>query len=150
MATWLLLRQRTQPHGGRGVYISIVIHRQICFVLSELISVARQYLPAAGWLKRQTKASNHIYIFSIFIYIYICIFFIYTRHISIYIYMHSKTYIYNYTYLYSYVPKYIYHHCHVVPPARISLTLSRQFSLSFITSGRSSGLQGDNRLLLKT
>ena len=34
---------------------------------------------------------------------------------------------------------YIYHH-HVVPPARISLTLSRHFSLSFITSGRSSGL----------
>ena len=28
----------------------------------------------------------------------------------------------------------------VVPPARISLTLSRHFSLSFITSGRSSGL----------
>ena len=33
----------------------------------------------------------------------------------------------------------IYHHHHVVPPARISLTLSRHFSLSFITSGRSSG-----------
>ena len=28
--------------------IYIVIHRQICFVLSELISVARQYLPVAG------------------------------------------------------------------------------------------------------
>ena len=35
---------------------------------------------------------------------------------------------------------YIYHHHHVVPLARISLTLSRHFSLSFITSGRSSGL----------
>ena len=36
---------------------------------------------------------------------------------------------------------YIYHHHHhVVPPARISLTLSRHFSLSFIASGRSSGL----------
>ena len=32
-----------------------------------------------------------------------------------------------------------YHH-HVVPLARISLTLSRYFSLSFIASGRSSGL----------
>ena len=32
-----------------------------------------------------------------------------------------------------------YHH-HVVPPARISLTFSRHFSLSFIASGRSSGL----------
>ena len=29
---------------------------------------------------------------------------------------------------------------HVVPPVRISLTLSRHFSLSFIASGRSSGL----------
>ena len=36
----------------------------------------------------------------------------------------------------------IHHHHHhdVVPPARISLTLSRHFSLSFIASGRSSGL----------
>ena len=34
---------------------------------------------------------------------------------------------------------YIYHH-HVVPLARISLTLSRHFPLLFIASGRSSGL----------
>ena len=40
--------------------------------------------------------------------------------------------------LYIYI--YIYHHDHVVPLARISLTLSRHFSLSFIASGRSSGL----------
>ena len=33
-----------------------------------------------------------------------------------------------------------HHHHHVMPPARISLTLSRRFSLSFIGSGRSSGL----------
>ena len=33
-----------------------------------------------------------------------------------------------------------YHTHHVVPLARISLTLSRHFSLSFIASGRSSGL----------
>ena len=33
-----------------------------------------------------------------------------------------------------------HHHHHVVPPVRISLTLSRHFSLSFIASGRSSGL----------
>ena len=33
-----------------------------------------------------------------------------------------------------------YYHHHVVPLAQISLTLSRHFSLSFITSGRSSGL----------
>ena len=31
-------------------------------------------------------------------------------------------------------------HHHVVPPAQISLILSRHFSLSFIASGRSSGL----------
>ena len=35
---------------------------------------------------------------------------------------------------------YYHHHHHVMPLARISLTLSRHFSLSFITSGRSSGL----------
>ena len=37
---------------------------------------------------------------------------------------------------------YIYHHHHhyVLPLVRISLTLSRYFSLSFIASGRSSGL----------
>ena len=34
----------------------------------------------------------------------------------------------------------IHHHHHVVPLARISLTLSRHFSLSFIASGRSSEL----------
>ncbi len=33
-----------------------------------------------------------------------------------------------------------HHHHHVVPLARISLTRSRHFSLSFIASGRSSGL----------
>ena len=33
-----------------------------------------------------------------------------------------------------------HHHDHVVPLARISLTLSRHFSLSFIVSGWSSGL----------
>ena len=33
-----------------------------------------------------------------------------------------------------------HHHHHVVPLTQISLTLSRHFSLSFIASGRSSGL----------
>ena len=37
------------------IYIYIVIHRQICFVLSELISVARQYLPVAGIETRLTE-----------------------------------------------------------------------------------------------
>ena len=38
------------------------------------------------------------------------------------------------------LPLIIIHHHHVVPLARISLTLSRHFSLSFIAYGRSSGL----------
>ena len=38
-----------------------------------------------------------------------------------------------------YIYIYIYHH-HVVPLVRISLTLSRQFSISFIASARSSEL----------
>ena len=42
--------------------------------------------------------------------------------------------------IYIYIYIYIYHHHRVVPPARISLTLSRHFSLSSIASGRSSGL----------
>ena len=40
--------------------------------------------------------------------------------------------------LYEYLVQ--YHHHHVMPLARISLTLSRHFSLSFIVSGRSWGL----------
>ena len=36
--------------------------------------------------------------------------------------------------------RFYHHHHHVVPLARISLTFSRHFSLSFITSGRSSGI----------
>ena len=35
---------------------------------------------------------------------------------------------------------YHHHHHHVVPLPRISLTLSSHFTLSFIASGRSSGL----------
>ena len=40
----------------------------------------------------------------------------------------------------SFVSFLLCHHHHVVPLAQISLTLSRHFSLSFIASGRSSGL----------
>ena len=46
----------------------------------------------------------------------------------------------SYIYIYIYIYMYIYHHYHVVPLAWLSLTLSRHFSLSFIASGRSSGL----------
>ena len=43
-----------------------------------------------------------------------------------------------YIYIYIYHPH--HHHHHVVPLARIYMTLSRHFFLSFIASGRSSGL----------
>ena len=52
---------------------------------------------------------------------------------------HSTNKEYIYIYIYIYIHIYIYHH-YVVLPARISLTLSRHSSLSFIASGRSSGL----------
>ena len=47
-----------------------------------------------------------------------------------------------YCFKYSYLQLIIYHlhHHHVMPLTWISLTLSRHFSLSFIASGRSSGL----------
>ena len=51
--------------------------------------------------------------------------------------------IYIYIYIYILYSCYVYHHHHhhqVVPPARISLTLSHHFSLSFIAFGWSSGL----------
>ena len=41
----------------------------------------------------------------------------------------------------THLQEYNHHHHHVVQEARISLTLSRHFSLLFITSGRSSGPQ---------
>ena len=44
-------------------------------------------------------------------------------------------------YIYIYIYIYIYHHHHIVLAARISLTLSRHSSLSFIALGRSSGQQ---------
>ena len=43
-------------------------------------------------------------------------------------------------YIYIYIYVHHHHHHHVVPQARISLTFSRHFSLSFIAFGRSSGL----------
>ena len=40
------------------LYIYIVIHSQICFVLSELINVARQYHPVAGIETRLTQTRS--------------------------------------------------------------------------------------------
>ena len=83
------------------------------------------------------------------IFIYSCIYtemkkaykYIY-KHI-IYVYKRTYTCICTYMYIsiYLYVNIYIYIHYHnVVPLSRISLTLSRHFSLSFIASGWSSEL----------
>ena len=49
----------------------------------------------------------------------------------------DKSYIFN---MYMYKQDLTSNHHHVIPPAWISLTFSRHFSLLFITSGRSSGL----------
>ena len=58
---------------------------------------------------------------------------------NIYIYIYVYIYIYQHDeYIYIYIYIYIYHHD--VRLARISLTLSLHVSLSFIASGRSSGL----------
>ena len=72
----------------------------------------------------------------------------YFTHIRIYAYEHSYTHLHKHrhkhtpahthTHTNMFIYIYIYHH--VVPLARISLTLSRHFSLSFIASGMSSGL----------
>ena len=74
---------------------------------------------------------------SLYIYIYI-----YTHiYICMYIYMCVCVCVCVYLYIYIYICLCIYHHHHhVVPLARISLILSRHFSLSFIASGRSLGL----------
>ena len=67
---------------------------------------------------------------------------------------HTHTHIYIYIYIYTFQWKitntyrlillvlyiYIYQHHHVVPQERISPTLYRHFSLSFISSGKYSGL----------
>ena len=56
------------------IYIYIVIHRQICFILSELISVARQYLPVAGIETRLTQTPSQSDSITLYIYIYIYIY----------------------------------------------------------------------------
>ena len=55
-----------------------------------------------------------------------------------YIYTYIHTHTHTHTYIYIYI--YIYLDHHVVPPAWISLTLSRHFPQSFIASGKYSGL----------
>ena len=74
-------------------------------------------------------------------YVYICIYMYVYIYIYVYMYVYICIYMYEYVYIYIYIYTYIYvYHHHVVPLTRISLTLTRHFSLSFIASGRSSGL----------
>ena len=64
-------------------------------------------------------------------YIYVCMY------VYIY-YTHTHTHTHTHTYIYIYI---YHHHHHIVLAARISLTLLRHSSLSFIALGRSSGQQ---------
>ena len=52
------MKKLQNSKGLPNIYIYIVIHRQICFVLSELISVARQKLPVAGIETRLTQTPS--------------------------------------------------------------------------------------------
>ena len=61
-------------------------------------------------------------------------------HTHIYIYISLSSYLSIHTHTHTHTHTHIYHHHLVVPLARISLTLSRHFSLSFIAFGRSLGL----------
>ena len=114
------------------------------------------------FINRQNALNNPFSVFSISLnsllsYIYQSIYpFIYlsiylslrsiyiSRLVSIYLSIYVPVYLFQFLSIYLsrnlsiYI--YIYHH-HVLPPKLISLTLSRHFSLSFIASGRSSGLQ---------
>ena len=78
-----------------------------------------------------------IYIY-IYIYIYICVCVCVCVCLCFCVRLGSL--IHNFVCVCEYHHHHHHHHHHVVPPARISLTLSRHFSLLFIASGRSSGL----------
>ena len=56
---------------------------------------------------------------------------------------HTNTHTHTHTHTHLYIYIYICHYHHVMPLARISLTLSCHFSLSFIASCRSSGLHSE-------
>ena len=88
---------------------------------------------------------NHSIFFSILLFFCLLLFACTQLYDIKYSYLMPIISIYMYSFKYSYLiliiyTQYHHHHHHVVPPARISLTLSRHFFLSFITSSRSSGL----------
>ena len=72
---------------------------------------------------------------SLSIYIYICLCVCVCVCVYIYIYIYTCTHTHMFVFIYH------HHHHHIVLVARISLTLSRHSSLSFIALGRSSGQQ---------
>ena len=88
--------------------------------------------------------NNCIYIY-IYMNVYVCQIGVKCICIQICIYIYVYIYIHIYVYIYVYICvsmwEPIYHHHHIVLAARISLTLSRHSSLSFIALGRSSGQQ---------
>ena len=91
------------------------------------------------WIYAYIYIYIYIYITYIYIYIYKQLAFILLMRYMIYIYVYVHIYIYIYIYMYIYTR--IYHHHHIALVARISLTLSRHSSISFIALGRSSGQQ---------
>ena len=121
------------------------------YILIYIHTYMFMYIPACIQLHEYIHVYTHIYIY-IYINTHICIC-IYTymyTHECLYIYIYTRICMFIYMYMYVYIPTciqisiYLYidiyhHHHHVVLVARISLTLSRHFSLSFIASGRSSG-----------
>ena len=105
--------------------MSMFFHISILHIICILNSIA--------WAEFLCFTHTYIYMFHTHIHLYI----------NVRIYIYSKKESYN-KYLYMYIEERLpcdrYHHHDVVTLARISLTLSHHFSLSFIASGRSSGL----------
>ena len=86
-----------------------------------------------GWRNKQSK---FFMVFFFFCLVLFCLVnFWYWNQDTNNLYEQCFTIYYIYIYIWT-----CYHHHHIVPLARISLTLSHHFSLSFIASGRSSGL----------
>ena len=116
--------------------------KRIIFVLSLAFTVwlVKCKRKPTSHDKEQIKEDDHTHTHThththIYIYIYIYIQDVLTR-------THTHGCTHKHTTILMQFPLFInHHHHHVVLQARIALTLSRHFSLSFITSGRSSGLQ---------
>ena len=111
-----------------------VLYCQI-FVGVHVVGFSILFIITSLYLKILFYPLSLFYIY-IYIYIYIPLFLSLCLCVHIYIYIHTH----NHLCLSVSLSIYIYHHHHVVLVARVSLTLSRHFSLSLIASVRSSGL----------